>query len=270
MLTGSDCWVRKPHQPGSKCTYLVNDAVPNLKVCTTDMPKVAWHSIPLSSHRHDAHEPPALSYAAVTGTCTLGLTGSCIVCAFPLCRVSSGLKMLLRSTRTPASASPKVSRVLVGHGSAQPSSERPASPQHCQVEQAQQACIFRILCMHSTCLVTAQKLPVAARCVNIVPWPCPRCLSNAQTCLGDSAGCSSGVLLNPGLVVMQLLRRCSAAAWHLLLLFAFAAAECCIFHRRRQFGDWSDDDDSDMECDCDGQQPDSNPETPTPGAQPGV
>jgi hypothetical protein len=28
-------------------------------------------------------------------------------------------------------------------------------------------------------------------------------------------------------------------------------AECCIFHRRRQFGDWSDDDDSDQDCgDC--------------------
>eukprot|EP00882_Tetradesmus_deserticola_P002466 GHRQ01002627.1.p2 GENE.GHRQ01002627.1~~GHRQ01002627.1.p2 ORF type:complete len:119 (+),score=41.99 GHRQ01002627.1:274-630(+) len=31
--------------------------------------------------------------------------------------------------------------------------------------------------------------------------------------------------------------------------------KCCIFHRRRQFGDWSDDDDSDGDCDCaDGQQ----------------
>ena len=27
-------------------------------------------------------------------------------------------------------------------------------------------------------------------------------------------------------------------------------AECCIFHRRRAFGDWSDSDDSDQECDC--------------------
>lgn len=27
--------------------------------------------------------------------------------------------------------------------------------------------------------------------------------------------------------------------------------KCCIFHRRRQFGDWSDDDDSDADCDCD-------------------
>jgi Protein phosphatase inhibitor len=26
-------------------------------------------------------------------------------------------------------------------------------------------------------------------------------------------------------------------------------AECCIFHARRQFGDWSDD--SDEECTCD-------------------
>jgi protein phosphatase 1 regulatory subunit 11 len=46
--------------------------------------------------------------------------------------------------------------------------------------------------------------------------------------------------------------------------------KCCIFHRRRQFGDWSDDDDSDMECDCDNQQPDLNQGPPTPGAQPGV
>ncbi|KAF6259849.1 hypothetical protein COO60DRAFT_965003 [Scenedesmus sp. NREL 46B-D3] len=37
--------------------------------------------------------------------------------------------------------------------------------------------------------------------------------------------------------------------------------KCCIFHRRRQFGDWSDDDDSDAECDCaDGQQPDKQPQ----------
>lgn len=26
--------------------------------------------------------------------------------------------------------------------------------------------------------------------------------------------------------------------------------KCCIFHKQRVFGDWSDDDDSDMECDC--------------------
>ena len=26
--------------------------------------------------------------------------------------------------------------------------------------------------------------------------------------------------------------------------------ECCIFHRQRQWGDWSDDEDSDAECDC--------------------
>ncbi len=29
-------------------------------------------------------------------------------------------------------------------------------------------------------------------------------------------------------------------------------AECCIFHRRRKFGDWSDDDDSDVEGCADG------------------
>lgn len=29
-----------------------------------------------------------------------------------------------------------------------------------------------------------------------------------------------------------------------------AAAECCIFHRQRQFGEWSDEEDSDAECEC--------------------
>lgn len=39
--------------------------------------------------------------------------------------------------------------------------------------------------------------------------------------------------------------------------------KCCIFHRRRQFGDWSDDDDSDADCDCaDGQQPDKQQQPP--------
>lgn len=28
----------------------------------------------------------------------------------------------------------------------------------------------------------------------------------------------------------------------------YLLAECCIFHMRRQFGDWSDDNDSDSEC----------------------
>ncbi|PSC71173.1 phosphatase 1 regulatory subunit 11-like [Micractinium conductrix] len=32
--------------------------------------------------------------------------------------------------------------------------------------------------------------------------------------------------------------------------------KCCIFHRQRQFGEWSDEEDSDAECDCpDGEQP---------------
>jgi hypothetical protein len=26
------------------------------------------------------------------------------------------------------------------------------------------------------------------------------------------------------------------------------AAECCIFHKQRPFGEWSDDEDSDSEC----------------------
>mmetsp|Transcript_10768 Transcript_10768/g.30546 ORF Transcript_10768/g.30546 Transcript_10768/m.30546 type:complete len:109 (+) Transcript_10768:359-685(+) len=26
--------------------------------------------------------------------------------------------------------------------------------------------------------------------------------------------------------------------------------KCCIFHRRRAFGDWSDSEDSDQECNC--------------------
>ena len=27
-------------------------------------------------------------------------------------------------------------------------------------------------------------------------------------------------------------------------------AECCIFHRQRSFGEWSDEEDSDFECEC--------------------
>jgi len=29
-----------------------------------------------------------------------------------------------------------------------------------------------------------------------------------------------------------------------------SSKKCCIFHKRRQFGDWSDDEDSDAECEC--------------------
>lgn len=53
-----------------------------------------------------------------------------------------------------------------------------------------------------------------------------------------------------------------------------ALAECCIFHRRRHFGDWSDDDDSagdsDGECDCGpGQDGAAQPNQPRPsGAGP--
>eukprot|EP00951_Prasinocladus_malaysianus_P039051 scaffold433836_cov55-Prasinocladus_malaysianus.AAC.1 len=34
-----------------------------------------------------------------------------------------------------------------------------------------------------------------------------------------------------------------------------SSKKCCIYHRKRAFGDWSDDEDSDAECDC--PQPDS-------------
>lgn len=47
------------------------------------------------------------------------------------------------------------------------------------------------------------------------------------------------------------------------------AAECCIFHRQRQFGEWSDDEDSDAECDeCGegGSQPAQQPQAPPPQA----
>lgn len=48
--------------------------------------------------------------------------------------------------------------------------------------------------------------------------------------------------LRPGL-------RRSNLMWAKILLFC---AECCIFHKQRPFGEWSDDD-SDNECenDCD-------------------
>lgn len=36
---------------------------------------------------------------------------------------------------------------------------------------------------------------------------------------------------------------------HVLLGFVLWT-ECCIFHKQRQFGEWSDDEDSDVECDC--------------------
>eukprot|EP00878_Enallax_costatus_P004146 GHUV01004375.1.p2 GENE.GHUV01004375.1~~GHUV01004375.1.p2 ORF type:complete len:115 (+),score=28.37 GHUV01004375.1:387-731(+) len=46
--------------------------------------------------------------------------------------------------------------------------------------------------------------------------------------------------------------------------------KCCIFHKQRQFGEWSDDEDSDPECDCDTsrqqQQPTRQPK-PQPGTQ---
>uniref|UniRef100_A0A061SA72 Protein phosphatase 1 regulatory subunit 11 n=1 Tax=Tetraselmis sp. GSL018 TaxID=582737 RepID=A0A061SA72_9CHLO len=35
-----------------------------------------------------------------------------------------------------------------------------------------------------------------------------------------------------------------------------SSKKCCIFHRRRAFGDWSDDEDSDFECDCNKDQQD--------------
>lgn len=44
-------------------------------------------------------------------------------------------------------------------------------------------------------------------------------------------------------------------------------AECCIFHRQRQFGEWSDDEDSDAECDECGEgssQPPEQPQAPPP------
>ena len=31
-------------------------------------------------------------------------------------------------------------------------------------------------------------------------------------------------------------------------MYYYISAECCIFHKQRMFGDWSDDD-SDAECD---------------------
>jgi len=42
---------------------------------------------------------------------------------------------------------------------------------------------------------------------------------------------------------------CVNLQW-LALTCQMHAAECCIFHKRRQFGDWSDDEDSDAECEC--------------------
>lgn len=45
--------------------------------------------------------------------------------------------------------------------------------------------------------------------------------------------------------------------------------KCCIFHRQRQFGEWSDDEDSDAECDeCGegGSQPAQQPQAPPPQA----
>ncbi|KAG2487031.1 hypothetical protein HYH03_014277 [Edaphochlamys debaryana] len=30
----------------------------------------------------------------------------------------------------------------------------------------------------------------------------------------------------------------------------FKSKKCCQFHKRRVFGEWSDEDDSDVECDC--------------------
>lgn len=43
-------------------------------------------------------------------------------------------------------------------------------------------------------------------------------------------------------------------------------AECCIFHKQRQFGEWSDDEDSDAECGC-GPGGDQQPQQP-PGPVP--
>ena len=41
----------------------------------------------------------------------------------------------------------------------------------------------------------------------------------------------------------------------------FILAECCIFHKQREFGNWSDEDDSDAEgCDC--QELDHQPQQP--------
>jgi xanthosine utilization system XapX-like protein len=42
-----------------------------------------------------------------------------------------------------------------------------------------------------------------------------------------------------------------SANQHLLCHHFLPCAECCIFHKQRQFGEWSDDEDSDTECSCD-------------------
>lgn len=42
----------------------------------------------------------------------------------------------------------------------------------------------------------------------------------------------------------------------------FKSKKCCQFHKRRAFGDWSDEDDSDAECDC------NNPGDPQGPPQP--
>lgn len=41
-----------------------------------------------------------------------------------------------------------------------------------------------------------------------------------------------------------------------------SSKKCCIFHKRRAFGEWSDDEDSEAECDCpqDGNSGNTNPE----------
>ncbi len=43
-------------------------------------------------------------------------------------------------------------------------------------------------------------------------------------------------------------------------------AECCQFHKRRVFGEWSDEDDSDAECDCN--NPGDAPQGPPQPTQP--
>lgn len=47
--------------------------------------------------------------------------------------------------------------------------------------------------------------------------------------------------------------------------------KCCIFHKRRTFGDWSDGEDSDDECGCgpgEGGKPDQEPGGMMPAPQP--
>ncbi|KAI8462413.1 MAG: phosphatase inhibitor-domain-containing protein [Monoraphidium minutum] len=47
--------------------------------------------------------------------------------------------------------------------------------------------------------------------------------------------------------------------------------KCCIFHKQRPFGEWSDDEDSDRECECGpdgGKQPGGGDQQPPPEPAP--